>query len=238
MAALPSSRRMTDEVFTILRGRIVAGTLPPGARMDATALAAELGISRTPVREAMLQLEASGLVTRQPYRGTVVTGVDAGRLEEITALRIDLEGRAAALGTPRLSEADLARMAGILDALDAKTADPDFSHGVFNDLNRDFHAVLYAAADAPSLLAIIASLGAEADRARLHFDMRTDTGEPLAQAQHREILDACRRRDAVAVALATRQHLLESYFGMRGDREVQPGILADVLRDLRVEVTP
>jgi len=225
---------MTDEVFRILRDRIVRGELPAGARLDTTALAADLGVSRTPVREALLQLESAGLVTRQPYRGTIVAGVDAGRLAEVTALRIDLEGRAALLGVPRLTDDDIAQMAAALDDLDARREAPDFSLGVFNELNARFHDVLYMAADAPVLSALIAQLSGEADRIRLHFDVRA----PLAEEYHREILAACRRRDAAAAALATRRHLLEAYLGMRGgERTVPPGLLADVLRELNVEVT-
>jgi len=226
-------RRLTDDVTRILRDRIVAGDLPPGARVDVAALAAELGISRTPVREAILHLESAGLVVRQPYRGTVVAGVDVQRLEEVTALRIDLEGRAAALGVPRLSDDDLARMAATLEELDRAGDDPELSLGLFNELNRAFHGVLYAAADAPVLVGLIERLQDEADRMRLHFDLRS----PLAEAYHRQILDACRRRDAAGAAAATRAHLLESYLAMRGtDRAVAPGILADVLREQGMEV--
>lgn len=220
-------RRMTDDVTRILRDRIVGGDLAPGWRIDVAAIADELGISRTPVREAILQLESAGLVVRQPYRGTVVAGVDVNRLEEITALRIDLEGRGALRGVPRLSDADIDRMGGLLDELEHRRDDEDFSLGVFNDLNRAFHGVLYDAADAPVLRHLIDRLGVEADRIRLHFDLRA----PLAEAFHRDILDACRRRDAAGAAHATRQHLLESYIGMRGgDRAISDGILADVLR--------
>ncbi len=226
-------RRLTDDVTRILRDRIVSGDLAPGARIDVGALSDELGISRTPVREAILHLETAGLVVRQPYRGSVVAGVDVNRLEEITALRIDLEGRAAALGVPRLSDADIARMSEVLDELERRSGDPAFALGLFNDLNRAFHGVLYAAADAPVLDALIERLGAEADRMRLHFDMRA----PLAEAHHRDILEACRRRDVAAAVAATRTHLLESYLQMRGGgREVGPGILADVLRDHGMEV--
>lgn len=224
---------MTDQVTRILRDRIVGGDLPPGARIDVSMLAVELGISRTPVREAILQLETAGLVVRQPYRGTVVAGIDPNRLEEVTALRIDLEGRATSLGVPRLSDADIDRMARLLDELESRRLDEDFSLGVFNELNRAFHGVVYAAADSPTLRRLIELLGAEADRMRLHFDLRA----PLAEAHHRDILDACRRRDAQAAASATRHHLLESYLGMRGgDREVHDGILADIIRENGMEI--
>jgi DNA-binding GntR family transcriptional regulator len=224
--------RMADRVARLLRDRIVAGELDAGARVDVTTIAADLGISRTPVREAILQLEASGLVIRQPYRGTVVAGVDAGRLEEVTALRIDLEGRAAVLGVPRLTDADIDRMGGILDELDRRRDDDGFSLGLFNELNRSFHGVVYEAADSPVLLGLIRSLEQEADRIRLHFDVRA----PLAEEYHGRILEACRRRDGHAAALATRLHLVESYVAMRGGDTARGGLLADVVAELGLEV--
>ncbi|WP_460772983.1 GntR family transcriptional regulator [Microbacterium sp. GXF7504] len=228
MMAQVTPRRMTDEVTRILHDRIVRGELPPGTKLDLVTLAEELGVSRTPLREAVLRLEASGLVVRQPYRGAVVAGVDVQRLEEVTALRIDLEGRAALLAVPRLADATIDAMVEVLDDIEAKQHDDDFSPVGFNELNATFHDLLYAAAGAPQLLRLINTLSAEADRIRLHFDLRS----PLAEQFHRDIVEACRRRDADAAALATRQHILESFFAMRGgDRDPGDGILAQVLRD-------
>lgn len=225
---------MTDQVTKVLRERIISGSLKPGARIDINELSGELGVSQTPVREAILQLGALGLVTRQPYRGTVVAGIDNTRLEDITALRIDLEGRAALLGTPRLTDDGLDRMrhlqAELIAAQDSQT------HTVedFNMLNRDFHGLLYAASDSPTLLRLIGLLQSEADRIRLHFDM----SKASAVAFHAEILDACERRDAQSACDATRRHLLQTYMDMRGgDAAIHGGILADVLRDTRKEIT-
>lgn len=224
--------RMADQVARVLRDRIVDGTLPAGSRIDIAETAAELGVSPTPVREALVELESTGLVRRQPYRGTVVVGIDANRLEEVTALRIDLEGRAAELGAVRLSETDLERMRSMLEQLERASDDAAFSLGLFNELNREFHAVIYRASDSPTLVRLIELLGAEADRMRLHFDVRA----PFAEAFHRQILAGCERRDARGVAEATRHHILEAYFAMRqGDRTIAPGLLADVLRSVGIE---
>ncbi|MGK0721755.1 GntR family transcriptional regulator [Leucobacter sp. W1478] len=236
-------RRLTDAVVRELRDRIVRGRFAPGARIDINEIAAELGVSQTPVREAILQLEGLGLVHRQPYRGTVVTGIDANRLEEITALRIDLEGRAAQLGVPRLSDADLARMRELHTTLETQSppgADPGDDGGAdasdrFNRINREFHGVIYAAADSPSLLRLIGVLQDEADLIRLRVDMK----RPTAHEFHAEILAAAERRDARAACDATRRHLLESFFAIRGEALApENGILADMLRDLRMETTP
>lgn len=223
-------RRMTDQVVRILRDRIVSGELAAGARVEINELCAELGTSPTPVREAILQLEALGLVTRQPYRGTVVTGIDPNRLEEITALRIDLEGRATLIGVPRLSDEDIERMRGIHDELQLPRPDAE----TFNRLNRGFHGVIYKAADSPSLSRLIAMLQDEADRIRLHVNVNDGTAETF----HAEILDACARRDARAACDATRRHLWESCVAMRGgDRTLPDGILADVVAETLMETT-
>ncbi|GHF18991.1 GntR family transcriptional regulator [Pseudolysinimonas yzui] len=224
--------RMADQVTRVLRDRIVDGTLPAGSRIDIGETANELGVSPTPVREALVQLESLGLLTREPYRGAVVVGIDLNRLEEVTALRIDLEGRAAELGVPRLSDADLERMREVLGQLERGSDDAAFSLGLFNELNREFHSVIYRASDSPTLVRLIDLLGAEADRMRLHVDVRA----PFAEAFHRQILAGCERRDAPAVAAATRQHLLEAYIAMRhGDDTISPGILADVLSSTGTE---
>ncbi len=237
---------MTDAVVRELRDRIVRGALAPGARIDINEIAAELGVSQTPVREAILQLEGLGMVRRQPYRGTVVTGIDPNRLEEVTALRIDLEGRATALGVPRLSDVDLARMRELHAALEGPsrqsatrsasedTGDRADASDRFNRINREFHGVVYAAADSPSLVRLIGVLQDEADLIRLRVDMK----KPTAHAFHAEILAAAERRDARAACDATRRHLLESFFAIRGEALVpEGGILADVLRELGMETT-
>jgi DNA-binding GntR family transcriptional regulator len=221
------SRRASDEVYRILHGRIVTGELAPGTRIDVDALASELDVSRTPVREAILQLASAGLVERQAYRGTVVTGVNEARLEEVTALRISIEGLAAELGALRLTDDDIERMATIQGQIEKMGEGPEFSFGTFNDLNRAFHDVVYRAADAPVLSRLIDILGAEADRIRLHFQL-TPT---LANEFHRAIVDACRKRDAAGARDATRRHLLEAYFEMRGDRQIPPGPLAVTLAE-------
>ncbi|GGC84657.1 GntR family transcriptional regulator [Tersicoccus solisilvae] len=222
-------RRMTDQVVRVLRDRIVTGELVAGARVEINDLCAELGVSHTPVREAILQLEALGLVTRQPYRGTVVTGIDPNQLEEITALRIDLEGRATLLGVPRLSDGDVERMRRI--HLDIVSRAPDAE--AFNRLNREFHGIVYDAADSPTLSRLITILQDEADRIRLHVEVKNDT----AAAFHAEILAACARRDPPAACAVTRRHLWESFLAMRGGvQSLADGLLADVVAENRTEL--
>ncbi|WP_324650633.1 GntR family transcriptional regulator [Georgenia sp. H159] len=203
--SLRTAGRMTDEVLGVLHARIVDGTLPPGRKVGIEAIAREFGISRTPVREAVLKLESLGLVDRLPYRGSVVAAISEEDLSEVAALRVVLEGLAAELGTPRLTKPDLVRMRAVLAELDSAADEPDYALGRFNALNREFHRTIYAAAGSPVLLRLIDQLAAEADRLRLRGDVRGSG----ADTHHREILAACERRDAVAVADHTRRHIAQ-----------------------------
>jgi len=223
-------RRMADQVAAILQERIIDGTMPPGSKVDIEAICADLGISRTPVREAILQLEGLGLVERQPYRGAIVVGVDLERYEEVTALRVQVEGMAAGLGAARISDADIDEMRSILDQIESRGTDADFALGTFNELNHRFHAILTRASGAPMLIRIVEMLSAEADRMRLHakFDHTFSAG------QHRAILAACEQRDAAAARDLMREHILAAYL-LAGERPGDSSLLSAVIAETGIE---
>ena len=203
-------KRVADEVFDRLHERIVSGSLAPGDRLDATEVAEDLGVSRTPVREAILRLDAQGLVERVPYKGVVVTGVDQALAEDVTALRIHVETLAARTALPHLTPDALGRMQEIHDRLVAGMSAPD-AQNTFRELNREFHLVLYRAAGSTMLLRTIEELADHAERIRLHFDVR----QGRAVDDHARILDACRAGDVDAVVAATRDHILGTFLLMR-----------------------
>ncbi|MEV7384664.1 GntR family transcriptional regulator [Streptomyces sp. NPDC091215] len=217
---MPSiQRRAADLVFEHLQERIVSGELAPGDRLDPTEIAASLGLSRTPVREAILQLDSAGLVRRLPYRGVVVADVDLGLAEEVAALRIHLETLAARIAVPRLREEDLAAMRDAHERLDAALAGAHAQRD-FNELNRRFHMALYQRAGSSVLLREIESLAGQAERIRMHFDLRHSP----AGHHHAAILEACERRDPEAAAAATRDHILTAHRMVMGDdHRIEPG---------------
>ncbi|MGI5459135.1 GntR family transcriptional regulator [Streptomyces sp. CA-249302] len=227
MNDMPSiQRRAADLVFEHLQERIVSGELAPGDRLDPTEIAASLGVSRTPVREALLQLDSAGLVQRLPYRGVVVAELDVRLAEEVAALRIHLETLAVRIAVPRLLDEDLAAMREAHERLGAALAG-DHTQRDFNELNRRFHMALYRRAESPVLLREIESLAGQAERIRMHFDLRHGP----AEQHHAIILDACERRDTEAVAVATLDHILTAHRLMMGAEYVmQPdSALAAVL---------
>lgn len=198
-------RRTADEVRRHVHGQILSGELVAGQRVDLDQIAEELDVSRTPVREALLQLEAEGLIERVPYRGAVVSAVDLRVVEEVLALRLNLESLAARTGVAHLDDEDVETMRRVLEQLEAGGADVSDPSYPFNELNHDFHALLYRKAQSPNLLRFIDILATQADRIRLHYGIGHNRS---VHQQHQQILEACVKRDPEEVVAAVRAHIV------------------------------
>jgi DNA-binding GntR family transcriptional regulator len=185
-------------IESILRKRILDGALPPGSRIDQSGIARELGVSRLPVRDALMTLAADGLVSTTPHRGTVVVEIDHHGLVELYELRMALEPAAAARAVPHVDEACTGRMATLIEMMESVT-DPL----QWRDLNDEFHALLLARSGRPRTIEIIESARARCGAVWL-FDSACMAA---AQSDHRLILGAAARRDAVGVRLLMEAHL-------------------------------
>lgn len=220
-------RRAADQVFDRLLERIVSGALSPGDRLDPTEIAESYGVSRTPVREAILKLDAEGLVERMPYRGVVVTGVDPSTAEDLAGLRIQLETLAVRAALPRLTDEDVDHMRDVHERLQVAVGGPQ-AQSAFAELNREFHLTLYGASGSPTMTRQINDLSAQAERIRLHFDIR----HGHAVEDHARILAACAERDVEEAVAATRDHILGALSLMIENFEVSPGsVLGLALQD-------
>ena len=195
-----------EHVYAILQQRILDSVLPPGQRIDLDALGRELAVSRTPLRTALLRLESEGLVAVYPHRGAVVTEISLEDLEQIYAVRLHLETMASQLATPRLSNADLARMRGIHDVMVASV--DTASLATFIQYDRVFHLTLYRAANNKFLADTIDDLR----KGSLRFLSTYASAAWLAQAvaEHDEVLAAATSHDAERVADLIRQSLIRT----------------------------
>jgi DNA-binding GntR family transcriptional regulator len=108
-----------EEIYLVLRERIIDGVYPPGVRMSQSSLAAELNVSRTPLREALQRLEGDGLLVAEANRGMQVAPIDIGQIEQFYAIRLLVEPPTIAAIVGELDDAELAKMASELDAMDA-----------------------------------------------------------------------------------------------------------------------
>lgn len=201
-AAARDRYRTTPEMIVgALREAIIRGVLAGGTVLRQDELASQFGVSRIPVREALRQLDAEGLVVVRPHRGAVVSELSAEEAGEIYEMRIALEVMALRAALPHLTDADLELAERVLDELD-QTTNPER----WSELNREFHRILYAPARRPRLFALISSLRANVDRyTRIYISVmeRRET----SQREHRSILEACRRRDSAAALAALDEHL-------------------------------
>ncbi|WP_457633660.1 GntR family transcriptional regulator [Oceanithermus desulfurans] len=186
-----------EAAYERLKRRILEGVLRPGARLSEPALAQALGVSRTPVREALQRLSQEGLVELRPGRGARVRVLSPREVEEVYEVRALIEGEAAARAAGRCDEAGLHRLEAALDALE--TADPDdFAAQIAAD--ERFHALLVAASGNRVLEQVFHDLDAALALTRQFSRDLNQT--PETRAQHRAIVAAIRAGDAAAARAA------------------------------------
>ena len=197
----------TDRVVETVRELILHGDLAPGARLGEVELAERLGVSRTPVREALTRLAASGLVDLTPHRGARVTTWSLAELEGVFDLRSSLEPRLTALAVPLAMPDDL----DLLDDLAQRMLETGMP-GRRQDLealvplNRAFHDRIVAIADHPVLAGALAS-GIQTPIQRRNFHTYDERSLRRSLSQHVEIVDAFRADDATWAEAVMTAHI-------------------------------
>jgi DNA-binding GntR family transcriptional regulator len=207
LSATPLDRRqpIATQIHRILRERIVSLDWKPRLQLSRAEIADAFGVSQTPVREAMLKLEADGLIRVWPQSRTEVAPIDLDQVRETLFLRRALELEVALTVAARRPAADLAALQAIVDQQRTLAAD-DAGLARFMALDRDFHCALFQLAGQTALHGLLVERSADLDRVRrLHLPLR---GKRLAiLADHQAILDAIAQGDMLTVAAAVRQHL-------------------------------
>lgn len=192
---------VTDRV----RRAILSGELPPGTRMLQAELAERMAISITPIRAALRQLAAEGLIHIEPRRAVSVHMPSAEELREVYEIRVLLEPVSVKQAAKKITEEELARAEELLDAMDgAETT------GEWDVLNRDFHALLVAASGSPRLATIMLNLLSLATIGIRSAGVLSEARMREANEEHRRILAACRARDPEAARAMTMKHLQSS----------------------------
>jgi len=203
-SVLQQQRSTPGLVADGIRLAILRGQLAPGQALRQEELAKQFGLSRAPVREALRQLEAEGLVVSYPHRGTVVAELSPEDIEEVFLIRITLETTVLRLAVPKMTDPDFRKAEAVLDQTDN---DPNPAHSA--ELNWAFHESLYIPAGLPRMLNIVKTLHNHALRYHLVGFVALDFKRE-SQGGHRQILKACRARDGEGAVEALRVHLSES----------------------------
>lgn len=201
--ALLDKSTISTQVAQELRRRILAGDYAAGEKLQQEQIAAELGVSRSPVREALGQLEAEGLVVLTPQKGAQVSPISRDEISELFELRMLVEPHLLGLAIPAMTRADFDSAAAVI----AEMADIEFTG--WSDANWRLHEVLYGPANRPAMLKLLRRTHETIGR-YIRMQVIATNGRAQANAEHKRILDACRKGDvAKAVALMT-EHIAEA----------------------------
>ena len=193
----------------MIRESILDGSLTPGDTMSQVALADELGVSRTPLREALRMLQGEGLILSEPNRRVRVAPLSLADVEELYAIRIPLEVTALRLSLPRMTPEDIAELEGYMAAMAHFAAADDYARWYVP--HQAFHRGLTQRAGA-RFDALLQQLFDHAERyRRMHFGRQFSA---QSTTDHREILDACKAGDADLASALLGRHLARTIYGI------------------------
>jgi DNA-binding GntR family transcriptional regulator len=198
-------RTATAAVAEAIRKRILDGSYSTGMKLQQDKLAAEFGLSRIPVREALFQLDAEGLVTIEPQRGATVSPLSRERMIETLELRALIEPYLLKLSAPRLTAEDHVALQAVLAEYGLAIAAGEVNR--WGELNTRFHLLLYRQAGRPRGQTIVTTLLRESDRyTRVQLSASADY-QRRAQREHKELLRLCRRGDYQRAAELMEKHI-------------------------------
>jgi DNA-binding GntR family transcriptional regulator len=198
-------RFLREQVYKKLKASVLSGELPPSKRLIEEKLAAEMGTSRTPVREAIQKLEKEGLIHKLPRGGFAVSVVTDAEIEEVFGIRSVLEGHAAYLATQRATEEDIKALEKIVEKQKESLQKKDVDRQV--QLNTEFHDILYKAAKSARLYAIINDLRDYIYRYRIII-FRFEGMVEIAMQDHGDMISLMKAKNARKVEKLVRKHII------------------------------
>jgi GntR family transcriptional regulator, rspAB operon transcriptional repressor len=224
-----SRRDNVEEVYRRIRELILEGEIPAGTVMSQVAMADDLGVSRTPLREALRMLQSEGLVDAQANRRVTVKPISATDLEELVVMRVALETEATRLSVNRLGPEDIAALEGRLAEMAHFAQEKDYAR--WQHPHSAFHRGLTAPAGA-RVNAMLAQLSDHAERYRRVHIARSP--KAWQTEGHREILDAAKKGDREGAARLMAGHLSSNAFDVM--ELLEPGYDAARLRQTLEDV--
>ncbi len=196
---------LRDIVFQTLRNSILCGELAPGERLMETQLGEKLGVSRTPIREAIRKLELEGLVVMVPRKGAQVAPFTKKDIADVLEVRAALEAFAATLACSRADERDLLKLQLVITEYEFAVKEGDLACIIEKDV--EFHAIIFASTRNERLIQISQNMQEQVQRYRVAYLRGVTEGTRVLQ-EHREILDAIRNKDAIEASRLAEAHIV------------------------------
>ncbi|MCI9611830.1 MAG: GntR family transcriptional regulator [Eubacterium sp.] len=195
---------LRDVVFQTLREAILKGDLRPGERLMELQLAAKLGVSRTPIREAIRMLEQEGLAVTIPRKGAEVARMTEKDMEDVLQIREALDDLAVQVACDKITQEQLERLMATMKNFELAVQAGDLSKIVAYDV--EFHDVIYEATDNPKLVILLSNLREQIYRYRVEY-LKEKENYPMLIVEHEEIVQALKQKNKERVADAMRNHI-------------------------------
>ncbi len=195
---------LRGKVFIHLQNDILNGKYQPGDSLIETRLSEELGVSRTPIREAIRQLELEGLVRSIPNKGAIVTGISAQDIEDIYTIRMMIEGLAARWATEKITQTELQELKEAFDMEEFYTVKNDTAHLL--ELDSRFHDIIFRASKSKPLIHTLSTFHHYVQRAR-NASLSSPGRAKKVLEEHRAILQAIIDKEPDRAELLTNQHV-------------------------------
>ena len=198
----------TQVVVEVLREKILSGDIAAGDPLRQSALASEFHVSRIPIREALLQLEAEGLVKFEAHKGATATELSVEQVTELFELRVMIETDLLARAIPNLRDEDYLQAEKVLDELEIAFKQED-AIATWSELNTRFHTCLYHLANRPHTLEVVHGLNTNCDR---YIRLQLQLAGAIAQAEHdhRDLLRYCKNKEVDKAVELLRSHILHA----------------------------
>jgi len=207
---LPRRQALSDDVYDAIKAQLLSNQLPPGAKLNIDELRRDLGVSNTPIRQALSRLEAEGLVVKEPFRGYAAnTFLGLERLVQVYEVRALLEPGVAALAATRRSDQQVDELAR-LAVMPTVEPDDEVDHAVqvASDMDLRFHVGIAACTGNPQIVEEMQRVHER--QVPFRYFTRHSSDRTLASAEHVAILEAIRAGDAPAAEEAMRRHITQA----------------------------
>lgn len=212
---------LRDQIYAMIRSMILTGVLPPGGTLDEKAISIRLGVSRTPVREAVQKLGGEHLVDIKPQSGTRVAKISHSHVRQAFIIRRALESETVAAAAANMTTKDEIRLEGNYLQHRLALEREQFVDAIgFDD---EFHRIIASIGDLPLLWQAITVFKAQIDRCRHQTLPKQGKGNSTL-VQHQAILDALKEHDETSARMMMQSHLDQTYQGIQEFLDAAPGI--------------
>lgn len=195
---------LRDVVFHTLREAILKGELKPGERLMELQLAAKLGVSRTPIREAIRMLEQEGLAVTIPRKGAEVAKMTEKDMEDVLQIRDALDELAASIACEQITKEELDDLKNTMHAFEESTQTGDLKRIAEADVR--FHDIIYKATGNPKLENMLSNLREQMYRYRVEY-LKDEKNYPVLVREHSEIVEGLLKKDKHKVTEAMHKHV-------------------------------